>query len=97
MPESDNDSSSKIVDDKEQDPIEIKVIYNKKKYDVTTTSNTTILELKKQLQSLLGKYVQKYIPWKLNFDSLLAINNTLYNAKLCIIFLLWLCHTYSKN
>ncbi|XP_056634444.1 ubiquitin domain-containing protein UBFD1-like [Diorhabda sublineata] len=37
-----------------KESVEIKVIYNKKKYDVTTTSDTTILELKKHLQGLLG-------------------------------------------
>lgn len=34
--------------------IDIKVIYNKKKYDVTAAANTTIADFKKQLQSLLG-------------------------------------------
>lgn len=35
--------------------VEVKVIYNKKKYDVKTTSETTISEFKKQLQDLIGK------------------------------------------
>lgn len=34
--------------------IEVKVIYNKNKYDVCTSSETTIANFKKQLQELLG-------------------------------------------
>lgn len=34
--------------------MEVKVIYNKNKYDVSATSDTTIAEFKKQLQELLG-------------------------------------------
>lgn len=37
--------------------IEVKVVYNKKKYDVSAPVNTTIPEFKKQLQNLLGKVV----------------------------------------
>lgn len=36
------------------DIIEVKVIYNKNKYDVSATSETTIADFKKQLQELLG-------------------------------------------
>jgi hypothetical protein len=34
--------------------IEVKVVYNKKKYDVSAPSNTSIADFKKQLQGLLG-------------------------------------------
>lgn len=34
--------------------IEVKVIYNKNKYDVSAPSNSTIADFKKQLQGLLG-------------------------------------------
>lgn len=34
--------------------VEVKVIYNKNKYDVSATSDTTIATFKKQLQELLG-------------------------------------------
>ncbi|XP_028134916.1 ubiquitin domain-containing protein UBFD1 [Diabrotica virgifera virgifera] len=59
------------------DPVEIKVIYNKKKYDITTTSNTTILELKKHLQDLLG------VPdamQKLMYKGLLQDTQTISNS-----------------
>lgn len=34
--------------------VEVKVIYNKNKYDVSATAETTIADFKKQLQELLG-------------------------------------------
>ncbi|XP_060535848.1 ubiquitin domain-containing protein UBFD1-like isoform X1 [Cylas formicarius] len=37
-----------------QETIDIKVIYNKKKYDVSAPSDSSISEFKKQLQGLLG-------------------------------------------
>lgn len=37
------------------DNVDIKIIYNKKKYDVSPPSNLLISEFKKQLQGLLGK------------------------------------------
>lgn len=42
------------IQEESKETIDIKVIYNKKKYDVTTTTNTTIADFKKQLQTLLG-------------------------------------------
>lgn len=36
--------------------IEVKIVYNKKKYDVSAPSNTSIVDFKKQLQGLLGKF-----------------------------------------
>lgn len=41
--------------------VEVKVIYNKNKYDVSATSNTTIATFKKQLQELLGEIYAKII------------------------------------
>lgn len=35
--------------------IDVKVVYNKNKYDVSSPSNTTIADFKKQLQGLLGR------------------------------------------
>lgn len=45
-----------------QDIIEVKVVYNKKKYDVSAPSNLTIPEFKKQLQGLLGSYYIEIYP-----------------------------------
>lgn len=39
--------------------IDVKVVYNKNKYDVSSPSNTTIANFKKQLQSLLGRYTKR--------------------------------------
>lgn len=36
--------------------IDVKVVYNKNKYDVSAPSNTTIADFKKQLQSLVGPF-----------------------------------------
>lgn len=43
-----------VTSNDSQESVEIKVIFNKKKYDVKVSSNLTISDLKKQLQSLLG-------------------------------------------
>ncbi|KAL3282130.1 hypothetical protein HHI36_005327 [Cryptolaemus montrouzieri] len=74
-----------IPDDKEtlkngqgvQECIEIKVIFNKKKYDVQIPPDATVATLKKQLQGLLG------VPdsmQKLMFKGLLHDNQTLSSA-----------------
>lgn len=34
--------------------VEVKVVYNKNKYDVSCPINTTVADFKKQLQGLLG-------------------------------------------
>ncbi|KAF7266101.1 ubiquitin domain-containing protein UBFD1-like [Rhynchophorus ferrugineus] len=57
--------------------IEVKVIYNKKKYDVSVTTSSTIPEFKKQLQGLLG------VPdsmQKLMFKGLLQDNQTISSS-----------------
>lgn len=54
--EVDNEVSNEIASKDTEDNIEIKVIFNKKKYDVKVSSNLTISDFKKQLQSLLGMY-----------------------------------------
>lgn len=41
--------------------IQIKVIYNKKKYDVSTSPNDTIAQLKTQLKDLIGSSVHSSI------------------------------------
>lgn len=54
--------------------IDVKVIYNKNKYDVSTSANGTVSEFKKQLQGLLG------VPdsmQKLMYKGLLQDNKTL--------------------
>lgn len=43
------DSTAEVID--------VKVVYNKNKYDVSAPSNTTIADFKKQLQELLGKHL----------------------------------------
>lgn len=52
--EVDNEVTNEITPNDSEDNLEIKVIYNKKKYDVKVSYNLTISEFKKQLQSLLG-------------------------------------------
>lgn len=54
--------------------VDIKVIYNKTKYDVTTTLETTVAELKKELQGLLGVPEKNQ---KLMFKGLLRDEQTL--------------------
>lgn len=46
--------ANEIAANDSEESVEIKVIFNKKKYDVKVSSNLTILDLKKQLQNLLG-------------------------------------------
>lgn len=41
--------------------IEVKVVYNKNKYDVSAPANSTIAEFKKQLQGLLGSVIFDYM------------------------------------
>lgn len=36
------------------EPVDVKIIYNKNKYDISTTLTTTVAELKRELQGLLG-------------------------------------------
>lgn len=47
-----------------QEDLDIKVIFNKKKYDVKVSSNLTISDFKKQLQSLLGMIKIDLFPFK---------------------------------
>lgn len=37
------------------EPVDIKIIYNKKKYDHSTDLNNTILDLKREIEKLTGK------------------------------------------
>lgn len=70
-------TNNSVDDAVSKESVEIKVIYNKKKYDVTTTSDTTILELKKHLQGLLG------VPdsmQKLMFKGMLQDNQTISSS-----------------
>lgn len=41
--------------DEKTEKIDVKIVYNKNKYDVSACSNTTIADFKKQLQTMLGK------------------------------------------
>ncbi|XP_044269627.1 ubiquitin domain-containing protein UBFD1-like isoform X1 [Tribolium madens] len=73
------DSETKECKSNEEgsEEIEVKIIYNKKKYDVSAPSNTTIADFKKILQGLLG------IPdsmQKLMYKGLLQDNQTLSTA-----------------
>lgn len=52
--EVDNEVTTENAPNDSDDTIEIKVIFNKKKYDVKVSSNLAISDFKKQLQSLLG-------------------------------------------
>lgn len=54
--------------------VEIKVIYNKTKYDVSTSLETTVAELKRELQGLLGVPDKNQ---KLMFKGLLRDEQTL--------------------
>lgn len=47
-------SNSNISEVEPKKEVDIKVIYNKNKYDVATTLSTTVVELKRELQGLLG-------------------------------------------
>ncbi|CAH1983881.1 unnamed protein product [Acanthoscelides obtectus] len=47
-------SPIELTEENKGESIEVKVIYNKKKYDVTTTTETKISEFKKQLQGIVG-------------------------------------------
>nr|CAH7754495.1 unnamed protein product [Callosobruchus chinensis] len=47
-------SPTEPVTENKGESIEVKVIYNKKKYDVNTTTETKISEFKKQLQGIVG-------------------------------------------
>lgn len=49
-----NEVTNELNPSKQEDSLEIKVIFNKKKYDVKVSSNLTISDFKKQLQTLLG-------------------------------------------
>ncbi|CAH1155720.1 unnamed protein product [Phaedon cochleariae] len=71
----DTNSLSNATDSEET--IDMKVIYNKKKYDVSTKLNTTISDFKKQLQGLLG------VPdsmQKLMYKGLLQDNQTISSS-----------------
>lgn len=50
----DNEAKESKSNDEQSEVIEVKVVYNKKKYDVSAPSNTTIADFKKILQGLLG-------------------------------------------
>ncbi|GJQ79052.1 hypothetical protein Trydic_g210 [Trypoxylus dichotomus] len=50
------DSTAIQQDETPGEAIDVKVVYNKNKYDVSVTTNTKIGDFKKQLQGLLGKY-----------------------------------------
>lgn len=52
--EVENEVTNEITRSDSDDNLELKVIYNKKKYDVKVSSNLTISDFKKHLQSLLG-------------------------------------------
>lgn len=56
------------------EPVDIKVLYNKKKYDMTVDSNQTILELKKDIEKLTGK-----VKWT-NQGVLFIRHATIYNS-----------------
>lgn len=49
-----NEVTNDLTPSNQEDNLDIKVIFNKKKYDVKVSSNSTISDFKKQLQSLLG-------------------------------------------
>ncbi|XP_017780337.1 PREDICTED: ubiquitin domain-containing protein UBFD1-like isoform X2 [Nicrophorus vespilloides] len=57
--------------------IEVKVVYNKNKYNVNAPSNTTIADFKKQLQGLVGVPVSMQ---KLMYKGLLQDNQTLISS-----------------
>lgn len=70
-------SDHKKTEKSTAESIGVKVIYNKNKYDVTATSETTIAEFKKQLQELLG------VPdsmQKLMYKGLMQDNHTFKTA-----------------
>lgn len=72
-----NDSENRLVSKTDADDIEFKIIYNKKKYNVSMASTSTVADLKKHLQELLG------VPdsmQKLMFKGLLQDNHTLRSA-----------------
>ncbi|XP_018563513.1 ubiquitin domain-containing protein UBFD1-like [Anoplophora glabripennis] len=71
------ETSNSNLPNNSQDIIEVKVIYNKKKYDVSAASNLTISDFKKQLQGLLG------VPdsmQKLMYKGLLQDNQTIASS-----------------
>ncbi|XP_023014911.1 ubiquitin domain-containing protein UBFD1 [Leptinotarsa decemlineata] len=79
IPKTDMDETNSINNtvNGEDDMVEVKVVYNKKKYDVSTTSKTTISDFKKQLQGLLG------VPdamQKLMYKGLLQDNQTVSSS-----------------
>jgi len=47
-------STTETPSEETHEVIEVKVVYNKNKYDVSAPANTTIADFKKQLQGLLG-------------------------------------------
>ncbi|KAK5642339.1 hypothetical protein RI129_008506 [Pyrocoelia pectoralis] len=68
-----SNTTNNVIEDIEE-LIEVKVIYNKNKYDVSTPANSTVSDFKKQLQGLLG------VPdsmQKLMYKGLLQDNKTL--------------------
>lgn len=70
-------SNSNISGIEPKQEVDIKVIYNKNKYDVTTTLCTTVVELKRELQGLLGVPEKNQ---KLMFKGLLRDDQTLGSA-----------------
>lgn len=54
IPKTDSGDSA-VKEEPPSEVIEVKIVYNKNKYDVSAPGNTTIADFKKQLQNLLGK------------------------------------------
>lgn len=63
IPKTDLEESQKEAASNEVvENIEVKIVFNKKKYDVSAPANTSIADFKKQLQGLLGS---NYLPCKI--------------------------------
>lgn len=77
IPKTESGDSNAKADQDNNEPseiIDVKVVYNKNKYDVSAPANTTIADFKKQLQGLVG------VPntmQKLMYKGLLQDNQTL--------------------
>lgn len=60
IPKTDSgDCESKVLET-DSEVIDVKVVYNKNKYDVSCPIDTTVADFKKQLQGLLGKIIQYF-------------------------------------
>lgn len=60
IPKTEANLDKNDINNEDNDSIEVKVIYNKKKYDVSVTSSQTIADFKKQLQELLGSNTETF-------------------------------------